>query len=184
MANTFLSARNINIGTSLCEKNMIETAKKILNYAKEKNREIVLPIDAIVSKKLNANEKTSTHEIDSLPNNQMILDVGPKTVELIIEKISKCKSLVWNGPLGAFEVKPFDVGTKKVSEKVANLSEKNKLLSVAGGGDTIAALSTSQNSFSYISTAGGAFLEWLEGKKLPGIEALEKNNRYFSKIIT
>tara|TARA_Y100000590_G_scaffold468512_1_gene651525 strand:- start:624 stop:1826 length:1203 start_codon:yes stop_codon:yes gene_type:complete len=179
MANTFLYAKNIEIGNSIYEKNMVETAKKILIYAKEKNREIMLPIDAVVAKKLGANEKTSTYSINSLPDDQMVLDIGPKTIELLIQKISKCKSLVWNGPLGAFEIKPFDIGTKKIAEAVASLSKQNQLLSVAGGGDTIASLSTSQKHFSYVSTAGGAFLEWLEGKKLPGIEALERNNLRF-----
>jgi phosphoglycerate kinase len=174
MANTFLAAQKRHIGKSLFEPDLIETARKILASAKDKGCEIVLPVDAVVAKKLEAHAPTRTVSIKAVGPDEMILDIGPKSVEAILAKLARVRTLVWNGPVGAFEFPPFDAGTVALARGVADLTGKGKLHSFAGGGDTLAALHHAGviERFSYVSTAGGAFLEWLEGKPLQGVEAL------------
>jgi phosphoglycerate kinase len=172
MANTLLLAKGVEVGGSLVERDMLDTAKAIL--AKAKGKTLVLPVDAVVAAKLEAGVPTATVDIAKVPPDQVILDVGPATVAEIGRHLEKGKTLVWNGPLGAFETKPFDAATNAVAKKVAELTSAGRLLSVAGGGDTVAALANAgvEERLSYVSTAGGAFLEWLEGKQLPGVAAL------------
>ncbi|MBX7145750.1 MAG: phosphoglycerate kinase [Alphaproteobacteria bacterium] len=174
MANTFLYAQGHNIGTSLYEKEMITTAKTILAQSQKSQCKIILPSDVVVANNLKDGHNASIISINSIPNDKMILDIGPQTVQDIIKLLSQTKSLVWNGPCGAFEYPPFEKGTEYLSQEVSQLTQAKKIISVAGGGDTVAALSmfNLNEKFTYVSTAGGAFLEWLEGKKLPGIEAL------------
>jgi phosphoglycerate kinase len=174
MANTFLNAQGIGIGKSLCEKDLADTARKILETAKQRGCTVLLPVDAAVAPEFKAGAPSTIVDITSVPADQMILDVGPKSIEALKREIAQCKTVVWNGPLGAFEIKPFDTGTVAVARDVAERSQKKLLLSVAGGGDTVAALRQAgvDEKFSYVSTAGGAFLEWLEGKELPGVKAL------------
>jgi phosphoglycerate kinase len=174
MANTFLAAQKRPIGKSLYEPDLVQTAGKILASAKEKGCEIVLPVDAVVANKLEAHVPTRTVSIEAVGPDEMILDIGPKSVEMILAKIARVRTLVWNGPVGAFEIPPFDAGTVALAQGVADLTGKGKLQSFAGGGDTLAALHHAGviEGFSYVSTAGGAFLEWLEGKPLQGVEAL------------
>ncbi|MBO31971.1 MAG: phosphoglycerate kinase [Rhodospirillaceae bacterium] len=174
MANTFLFASGIEIGTSLCETDMADTARDVLAKAKENDCRVVLPTDAAVAGELKDGAVTSIFAADALPGNQMILDIGPESVTHLFKILGRCKTVVWNGPLGAFEFKPFDNGTNAVAGEVARLTGEGNLLSVAGGGDTMAALANAgaADGFDYISTAGGAFLEWLEGKTLPGIAVL------------
>ena len=175
MANTFLAAQGVNVGRSLQEADMHDTARAILTKAKEKGCEIVLPVDAVTATDFQANVPTRTVSIDAIPADAMVLDVGPETVKLINQKIATLKTLVWNGPLGAFEIPPFDAATNAVAAEVAKLTDSGALKSIAGGGDTVSALRHAgvETHISYISSAGGAFLEWLEGKTLPGIMALE-----------
>ncbi|MBK8159653.1 MAG: phosphoglycerate kinase [Rhodospirillaceae bacterium] len=175
MANTFLFAQGIEIGKSLAERDLADTARAILEKAKAANCTIVLPVDAVVAGEFKAGAANKVVDVKSVPADQMILDVGPKSVALINQHMDQSKTLVWNGPLGAFETSPFDQGTVAVAKHAAQLSKAKKLLSVAGGGDTVAALAHAgaEDDFSYISTAGGAFLEWLEGKDLPGVLALK-----------
>jgi phosphoglycerate kinase len=174
MANTFLLAQGIDIGKSFCDRESVPIAAKILEISKMQNRTIILPIDAVTASELKAGVKTSTHPINAIPSDQMILDIGPATEKLIQEKLQAMKTVVWNGPLGVFETPPFDHGTVAVAQEVAKLSQASRLLSVAGGGDTASALQQAgvADQFTYMSTAGGAFLEWLEGKELPGVTAL------------
>ncbi|MBT7953785.1 MAG: phosphoglycerate kinase [Rhodospirillaceae bacterium] len=174
MANTFLFAAGIAVGKSLCEEDMAATAKTIIAKAKATGCEIHLPVDAVVAGALAAGTDTATVAIDAVPEDQMILDVGPETAAAISALLDNCKTLVWNGPLGAFEFEPFDQGTNAAAQAAAKLTQAGTLLSVAGGGDTMAALANAgvSETFSYISSAGGAFLEWLEGKTLPGIAVL------------
>ncbi|WP_374369377.1 phosphoglycerate kinase [Dongia sp.] len=176
MANTFLFAQGIEVGKSLAERDLADTAREILAKAKAAKCEIVLPVDAVVAAEFKAGAASETIDVRNVPADRMILDVGPKSVALINQKLAEAKTLVWNGPLGAFETPPFDQGTIAVAKQAALLSKAKKLLSVAGGGDTVAALAHAgaEADFSYISTAGGAFLEWLEGKELPGVTALKK----------
>jgi phosphoglycerate kinase len=176
MANTFLFAQGAEVGKSLAERDLAGTAKEILEKAKAAKCEIVLPVDAVVAAEFKAGAATETIDVRNVPADKMILDVGPKSVALINQHLAGAKTLVWNGPLGAFETQPFDQGTVAVARQAALLSKAKKLLSVAGGGDTVAALAHAgvEQDFSYISTAGGAFLEWLEGKELPGVTALKK----------
>ncbi len=176
MANTFLNALGIGVGKSLCEKDLADTARKILDAAKKKGCAVLLPVDAVVAAEFKQGSPATTVDIASVPADKMILDIGPKTIALLKREIETCKTAVWNGPLGAFEVKPFDRGTVEIACHVAQLSQAGKLLSVAGGGDTVAALRAAgvAEQFSYVSTAGGAFLEWLEGKELPGVAALKR----------
>ncbi len=174
MANTFLVAQGIEIGRSLAERDMADTAREILKKAEARNCRIVLPVDAVVASALKDGVDTRTVAIDFVPEDQMILDVGPKSAAELIKVLGTCKTLVWNGPLGAFETKPFDAATVAVARAAAELTKAGKLNSVGGGGDTVAALAAAgvEEQFSYVSTAGGAFLEWLEGKTLPGVAAL------------
>lgn len=176
MANTFLYAKGINIGKSLCEKDMVDTAKNIMDEAEKHNCEIVLPSNARVADRLAEGVESSIVSIEEIPDDKMILDIGPTSAINIISKLTDCKTLIWNGPLGAFEFKPFDNSTNSVAQSAAALTRAGMITSVAGGGDTVAALRNagSQEGFTYLSTAGGAFLEWLEGKILPGVNALEK----------
>ena len=174
MANTFLFSAGLTVGQSHSEEDMAETARTITAKAKETGCKIHLPIDAVVAGALEAGTATATVAIDAVPADQMILDVGPKTTAAISALLSDCNTLVWNGPLGAFEFEPFDRGTNATAQAAAKLTQTGSLLSVAGGGDTMAALANAgvTETFSYISSAGGAFLEWLEGKTLPGIALL------------
>ena len=177
MANTFLSAQNKNIGVSLYEKNLKSTAKDILAQARRLNCKIHLPVDVVCATGLSAKQKPTLHDANGCPEDKMILDVGPKTIAKITKVLKKSKTLIWNGPLGVFEVIPFNTATDSIAIVAALLTKEQKLLSIAGGGDTVFALNSSgtSNDFSYISNAGGAFLEWMEGKSLPGILALSKN---------
>ena len=174
MANTFLLAQGKSIGKSLAEADLVETARAILGKAKESGCEILLPVDAVVANTLSADTTCKTVHVDNVAEDQMILDVGPGSVELFNNHLEGCQTLLWNGPLGAFEVNPFGVGTFAVAKQAAKLTKTGKLQTVAGGGDTLAALNVAEvaASFSYVSTAGGAFLEWLEGKELPGVSVL------------
>jgi phosphoglycerate kinase len=175
MANTLLLAQGHKVGRSLVEKNMLDEAHKILAKAKSAACNLVLPIDAVVALELKAGVPTKTVAIDAVPEDQMILDIGPKSVAMIADKLAHCPTLIWNGPLGAFETKPFDAATVALAQRVAALTREGKLRSVAGGGDTVAALHEAGvvDQLSYVSTAGGAFLEWLEGRTLPGVAALK-----------
>jgi phosphoglycerate kinase len=174
MANTFLHAQGVEIGKSLCEKDLADTARAIMEKAKSKGCEIALPVDAVVADALKEGANVSTVPIKSVPADKMILDIGATTRKVLDEALSRCHTLLWNGPLGAFEIKPFDVGTNHVAQTAAKLTQSHQLISVAGGGDTVAALNTAgvTDKFTYVSAAGGAFLEWLEGKTLPGVAAL------------
>ena len=174
MANTFLRAQGHNIGKSIFEQNLLETADKIRKLAQKESCQLILPSDVIVAGSLKRDVPWELFEATKCPENQMILDIGPKTVNNIKQAINRSQTLIWNGPMGAFEIYPFNKATDDVATFVSQLTQKGKLISVAGGGDTISALKStrSESKFSYISTAGGAFLEWIEGKKLPAIEAL------------
>jgi phosphoglycerate kinase len=176
MANTFLAAKGVAIGKSLNEPDLQETAKTIMLSAAEGRCAIVLPTDVVVASAFEANAPHKTVAADKVPADMMILDVGDNTVAAIDQWIDKAKTLVWNGPLGAFEMQPFDRGTVAAAKHAAERTRAGALLSVAGGGDTVAALNAAgaADDFSYVSTAGGAFLEWLEGKTLPGVEALRQ----------
>ncbi len=177
MANTFMYAQGMNMGKSLCEKDMADTARLIMAKAKNLGCEIILPKDVVTVSELKANATYTVVEVDQIDENQMAIDIGPKTIQYITEKVQTSKTVVWNGPMGVFEIKPFDNGTNAVAKAVAKQSRNNACISVAGGGDTVAALENAQaaNEFTYISTAGGAFLEWLEGKNLPGVTALSQS---------
>jgi phosphoglycerate kinase len=174
MANTFLFAQGVDIGKSLCEKEMADTAREILEKAKKAGCTILLPSDAVVAKEFKEGAVSEVLPVGKVPADGLILDAGPASAKEISAKLKECKTLVWNGPLGAFEIKPFDAATNEVARAAAELTKAGALLTVAGGGDTVAALVHAgvEESFSYISTAGGAFLEWLEGKELPGVAAL------------
>jgi len=175
MANTFLAAKGIDVGKSLCEHDLADTANAILAKANETGCAIVLPVDAVVAREFKAGAASETVPVDQVPADAMILDVGPATVGKINGWISQASTLVWNGPLGAFEIEPFDAATLAAARHAAAETAKGALVSVAGGGDTVAALNKAgcAPKFSYVSTAGGAFLEWMEGKTLPGVAALE-----------
>ena len=176
MANTFLSARGVRIGKSLCETELAVTVRQVETAAERAGCEIVLPEDAVVADALAAGVAASTVAISAVPKDTMILDVGDGSVERLKEVLSQCRTVVWNGPLGAFETPPFDRGTIAVAQEVAKLTREGNVLSVAGGGDTMAALAQAgvDTDLSYVSAAGGAFLEWLEGKELPGVVALKR----------
>ncbi|MBF0333445.1 MAG: phosphoglycerate kinase [Alphaproteobacteria bacterium] len=175
MANTFLFALGTDIGKSLCEKEMADTVRQIMEKAKAANCDIVLPTDAVIAREFKEGAASEVVPVGKVPADAMILDAGPDSVKTIVAKLAGCKTLVWNGPLGAFEIRPFDEATNAVAREAAALTVAGKLLTVAGGGDTVAALAHAgvDQKFSYVSTAGGAFLEWLEGKTLPGVAALE-----------
>jgi phosphoglycerate kinase len=175
MANTFLAARGNSVGKSLCERDLLPTAREIMDTAKATGREIVLPVDAVVAKTFAANAPSRVVAVDGVADDEMILDVGPRSIEHVCSVLARVKTLVWNGPFGAFELEPFDVGTVEIAEAAAELTAAGKIVTVAGGGDTVAALNAAgaADRFTYVSTAGGAFLEWLEGKPLPGVEVLK-----------
>ncbi len=179
MAHTFLKvlgAKGINESNSLVQTDMLDTAKEILATAKANNCEIILPADLVWATEFAANAEHKAVDLDNIPADGTLLDVGEKTVAVIKEKLAECKTLVWNGPLGAFELKPFDEATNVVAQAAADLTKAGKLTTVAGGGDTVSALANAgvADKFSYISTAGGAFLEWMEGKELPGVVIFKK----------
>jgi phosphoglycerate kinase len=179
MANTFLAAQGKNIGKSLCEMDLANVGRQIVADAAAEDCEIVLPVDAVVAQKFAAGAPSRVVSIDEVSEDDMILDIGPKSVARVEALLEKTRTLVWNGPFGAFEIPPFDAGTTEIAAVAARLTQSGQLESIAGGGDTIAALNKADaaKEFTYISTAGGAFLEWLEGKKLPGVEALRLNAR-------
>jgi phosphoglycerate kinase len=175
MANTFLHAIDIGVGRSLAERDLAPTAQRILDRAKETGCAILLPVDGVVASEFKAGAPHHTYGIDAIPSDGMILDVGSQSVDRVNAAIDDARTLVWNGPLGAFEIAPFDQGTVAAARHAAARTRAGKLVSVAGGGDTVAALNHAgvADDFTYVSTAGGAFLEWLEGKSLPGVEALK-----------
>ncbi|MGO4872871.1 MAG: phosphoglycerate kinase [Roseiarcus sp.] len=174
MANTFLFAQGKAVGKSLCEKDLADTARSILESARAANCEILLPVDANVAKEFKAHAAARFVDVDHVADDEMILDIGPKSIVAVEQALARAKTLVWNGPFGAFETPPFDAATMQIAKTAAFLTVDAKLKSVAGGGDTVAALSAAGvvEEFTYVSTAGGAFLEWMEGKALPGVEAL------------
>ena len=174
MANTFLFAKGVEIGKSLCEKDMADTARSIMEKAAQVGCEIILPSDAVVADEFKEGAVAETVAISAVPADKMVLDIGPESAAMVCHKIAECKTLIWNGPVGAFEIMPFNAATNKIAAEVAKLTSEGKLLSVAGGGDTVSALKKAKvlDSMSYVSTAGGAFLEWMEGKQLPGVLAL------------
>jgi len=176
MANTFLHALGVDVGTSLCERDMAGQARALLDKARAGDCTVILPTDAVVGAELAAGAETAIVPIGHVPRERMILDIGPKTVADICQRIEGCRTLIWNGPLGCFEVPPFDDGTNALAHRVAELTRAGGLFSVAGGGDTLAALAHAgvSDDLSYLSTAGGAFLEWLQGETLPGVAALER----------
>ena len=176
MANTFLQAQGIAVGKSLAEPEFHATARAILDEAAARGCEIVLPIDAVIASDFKAGADSSVVRVDHVPNDAMILDVGPDSVARVAAVLATCRTLLWNGPMGAFEISPFGEGTFALARQAADLTRAGKLVSVAGGGDTVAALNAAgvTADFTYVSTAGGAFLEWLEGKDLPGIAALAR----------
>lgn len=175
MANTFLHASGLSVGNSLCEKDLKDTAIRIMDRAIDEQCSIILPVDAVVAFKFEANAEHLFYGVDAIANNGMILDVGPSSIERIKGAIDDANTIIWNGPLGAFEMKPFDAGTVEIANYVATRTKRGQLISIAGGGDTVAALDHAKvrDKFTYVSTAGGAFLEWMEGKTLPGLAALQ-----------
>lgn len=175
MANTFLAAQGVKVGKSLYEPDHMETARKIMAAAQKSGAVILLPTDVVVAKEFKANAAHRTATIGDIADDEMVLDVGPDSIKAFAKTLETTKTLVWNGPFGAFETVPFDAGTVAAAQSVAAATRAGKLLSVAGGGDTVAALGHAgvEQDFTYVSTAGGAFLEWLEGKELPGVEALK-----------
>ena len=176
MANTFLAARGVNVGKSLCEHDLTDTASKIMDEADHAGCTVHLPYDVVVAKEFAANpDSLRTCNVHEVAEDEMILDIGPDATEALADVLKTCKTLVWNGPLGAFETEPFDAATMSLARHVAALTQEGSLISVAGGGDTVAALAQAgvTQDVTYISTAGGAFLEWMEGKVLPGVAALE-----------
>ena len=174
MANTFLAARGINVGKSLCEHDLADTANAILDAADVAGCTVHLPYDVVTSVEFRANPPVRTVNVHEVAADEMILDVGPAAVEALADVLKTCRTLVWNGPLGAFEMEPFDAATVSLARTAAALTREGSLVSVAGGGDTVAALAHAgvTEDFTFVSTAGGAFLEWMEGKPLPGVDAL------------
>ncbi|AGK57674.1 phosphoglycerate kinase [Hyphomicrobium denitrificans 1NES1] len=176
MANTFLQAAGTKVGKSLAEPEFAGTARDIMSEAKDKGCDIILPVDAVIAREFKEGAASEVVQIDNVPFDAMILDVGPKSVAHVTEVLESVKTLLWNGPMGAFEISPFGEGTFSVARTAAALTKAGKLVSVAGGGDTVAALNAANvtDDFTYVSTAGGAFLEWLEGRELPGVAALAR----------
>jgi phosphoglycerate kinase len=176
MANTFLHAQGLGVGKSLVEKDLADTARRILAKAESSGCAIILPVDATVAYHFEANAPSQAYGVDAIPADGMMLDVGSQSVERVMGAIDDASTLVWNGPMGAFEMQPFDRGTVAVARHAAARTKAGKLISVAGGGDTVAALNAAgvADRFTYVSTAGGAFLEWMEGKALPGVEVLRQ----------
>jgi len=174
MANTFLAARGVDVGKSLCEHDLKNVVIEILDAADKADCTVHLPYDVVVAKEFRANPPIRTVNVHEVASDEMILDVGPAAVEALGDVLKTCRTLVWNGPLGAFEIAPFDTATVALARTAAALTQSGGLISVAGGGDTVAALNHAgvADSFSFVSTAGGAFLEWMEGKELPGVAAL------------
>jgi phosphoglycerate kinase len=174
MANTFLAAQGVDVGASLCEHDLTDTANGILENAANSGCKIHLPDDVVVAKEFAANADNRTTSSDEVASDEMILDVGPSSAASVANALENCKTLIWNGPMGAFEIDPFDAATVTVAKAAGALTENGTLISVAGGGDTVAALNHAgiADQFSHISTAGGAFLEWMEGKELPGVKVL------------
>ncbi|HYS45419.1 MAG TPA: phosphoglycerate kinase, partial [Rhizomicrobium sp.] len=174
MANTFLAAQGVRVGKSLHEPDHLETARKVIHMATESGAVILLPTDVVVAKEFKAGAAHRTVPVADIAEDEMALDVGPDSIKVFANRLLTTRTLVWNGPFGAFEIEPFDAGTVAAARAVAIATKKGQLLSVAGGGDTVAALAHAgvEQDFTYVSTAGGAFLEWLEGKTLPGVEAL------------
>jgi phosphoglycerate kinase len=177
MANTFLGAQGINVGKSLSEPDFYDTARRIMAAAGSSNCSIVLPVDGVVAREFKAGAASSVVDVNAIPADAMMLDVGPKSVAHLTEVLASCHTLLWNGPLGAFEIDPFGTGTFALAKQAGAMTKAGKLTSVAGGGDTVAALNAAgvTEQFTYISTAGGAFLEWLEGRELPGVVALTRD---------
>ena len=175
MANTFLLAQGHNMGQSMCEKDMIDEANTISQTAKANNCEIILPKDCVAVEKLEENASFDVAAPEKFPADKSAVDVGEESIKHVCNILEECKTVLWNGPMGVFEVKPFDNATNEIAQKVSELTKSGQLTSVAGGGDTVSALDNAGtvNDFSYISTAGGAFLEWIEGKELPGVAALK-----------
>lgn len=178
MANTFLAARGAHVGKSLCEHDLLDIARAILAEAEANACQILLPTDVVVAEAFAAHAPHRTCEIADIKDHEMILDAGPKSVAALAAALETAKTLVWNGPLGAFELSPFDVGTMEAARTAAGLARSGRLIAVAGGGDTVSALNQAKvaGDFTFVSTAGGAFLEWMEGKALPGVEALKTQN--------
>lgn len=176
MANTFLKARGVDVGASLCEADYVDTARRIEDAAGKAGCSMLLPTDVTLARTFSAGAPSRVAELDEIGPDEMILDVGPQTSKAVDDAFAASKTLVWNGPLGAFEIAPFDRATNEAARMAAGLTETGKLISVAGGGDTVAALvhAGAADAFTYLSTAGGAFLEWLEGRELPGVAALSK----------
>jgi phosphoglycerate kinase len=176
MANTFLAARGVNVGKSLCEHDLTGTAEAILDAADRANCTVHLPYDVVVAKEFKLNPPTRTVNVHEVAPDEMILDIGPAATEALADVLKTCRTLVWNGPLGAFETPPFDAATVSLAKTAAALTREGSLVSVAGGGDTVAALNQAgvADDFTFVSTAGGAFLEWMEGKELPGVAALDR----------
>ncbi len=174
MANTFLAARGENIGASVSEPDMIDVAKRIIEKAEKAGCWVHLPTEVTVAKQMDETVGAIALPLSAIEDDDMIFDIGPRAADNFIKVLKRCKTVIWNGPLGAFEIKPFDRGTTQVARAIGNLTKKGKMISIAGGGDTVAALynAGAKWKFSHVSTAGGAFLEWLEGKTLPGIKAL------------
>lgn len=174
MANTFLAAQGVAVGKSLCEYDKLDAAKAVSERARTSNCTILLPVDGVVARALAPGEVSTIVDIAAIPADQMVLDIGPKSVARVIDHLKNAKTVVWNGPMGAFETQPFERGTMQIARAVADLTKAGTILSVAGGGDTVAAIAMAdvEPQLSYVSTAGGAFLEWLEGKELPGVAAL------------
>jgi len=175
MANTFLAARGVDVGKSLCEHDLADTANKILDAADAVGCTVHLPYDVVVAKEFKANPPTRTVNVHEVAGDEMILDIGPAAVEALSDVLKNCRTLVWNGPMGAFEIPPFDAATVALAKMAAALTQGRTLISVAGGGDTVAALNHAgvAGDFTFVSTAGGAFLEWMEGRELPGVTALQ-----------
>ena len=179
MANTFLAAQGIDVGRSLCERDLLGTARDIMRDAEKKSRAILLPSDAVLARELKKGTDVRIASVGAVTADEMILDIGPASAGRVNDAIDRAATLVWNGPFGAFEIEPFDRGTLAVARNVAARTRDGRLISIAGGGDTVAALNRAgvADDFTYVSTAGGAFLEWLEGKTLPGVKVLEWNHR-------
>lgn len=178
MANTFLAAQGIDVGRSLCEHDLAETAREIARKAADQGCELLLPRDVVVAREFREDAPSETVKVEDVPSDAMILDTGPDSVAHVMQVFERSKTLVWNGPLGAFEISPFDAATNAAARRAAELTRQGRLISVAGGGDTVSALKRAEaaDAFSYISTAGGAFLEWMEGKTLPGVAALRRES--------
>jgi phosphoglycerate kinase len=177
MANTFLAAQGRKVGASMCEHDLADTAREIMANAEKAGCELLLPIDVVTAEEVKPGVASQVRALDDVRDSDRILDAGPKTVERLLAAMDQSATLVWNGPLGVFEVPPFDAGTVAAARHAGELASQGRIVAVAGGGDTIAALNHAgvAGEFTFVSTAGGAFLEWMEGKELPGVAALEQD---------